>query len=162
MTSSSEISGAPMDAADLASADRTDDIFQLALPDGMDERAALNALYDDLERGERAKAVLAEAEARQIAEFHQNLEHRPIDGLGVVVARIPLDAFLSWSARESHEFWHEQSNVDYIVKRNPGLAPQTKFRPTITVDRELPYRSAGAERGQAPATPPSRGGRWAT
>jgi hypothetical protein len=142
------------------------------------EEELLQALYRDLHRGEQAKAVLAETELRQVIAFNRAIgEHRAIDGLGVLAARIPLDMFLAWTAREGPEFWHQADTLDYFEKRaggvgNPGLRIKTKLRPTIIVEQQfgraacgpavgLPGRAA-APRPRAPATAPARrGGRWA-
>lgn len=149
-------------------------------PQTIAEERILTALYKDLARGERAKAVLAEAQMRRVAEINQQLDHKPVDGMGCLVARIPLDVYLAWMAREGHEFWHEKSNLDYFAHRaegvgNPGFLIKTKMKPTILVDRKVSSASAGPANGvnsdagaaSAPAsTAPkkarrSRGGRWA-
>ena len=133
------IDGAPMTAADEAP--------ELVGPQTIEEERLLRLLYKDLERGERAKAILAEAEMRKIAALNAELEHRPIDGLGCLVARISLDVFLAWIAREGPEFWHEQSNLAYFAHRaegqgNPGFLIKTKMRPQIVVDRSFKQPAA--------------------
>jgi hypothetical protein len=61
---STEIDGSPLTAEEINETEGNADLFSLALPDSVDERQLLDALYDDLERGEYAKAVMAEAEMR--------------------------------------------------------------------------------------------------
>jgi hypothetical protein len=140
---------------------------------GVDEEWLLGALFRDLERGEHAKAVLVEAEMRRIAELNQQLEHRCIDGLGQLAARIPLDMYLYWQAREGEGFWKDKSSLEYFGARNPGFLIKTKMKPTIVVDRNFPTRVqsdvttgeklAGgvASPAKPPARPRARRGRWA-
>lgn len=130
-----DIAGSPLTAEEV---DGLDDargpVFDLALPASVDERRLLDALYDDLERGEHAAAVLAEAEARRIAEYHRAVGPIPtVEGLGQLVLRVPLDVYLHWHAREGVEFWSQEENVDYIASRNPGLRPETQRRPVFTM-----------------------------
>jgi hypothetical protein len=166
-----DIAGEVLDAADL---EDSDELFSLALPDGVDERRLLDELYADLYRGEHAKAVLAEAETRRVIEWQSQVQHRPVEGLGQTIARVPLEAFLYWQAREGPDFWHQESNVDYFKRLNPGLAPVQTMRPTIVVDHKLPATGtmtettgrAGEGLGVAPPaarSTPVRGrrGRWA-
>jgi hypothetical protein len=122
--------------------DAADELPELVGPATIEEEQLLRLLYKDLERGERAKAILAEAEMRKVAALNADLEHRPIDGLGCLVARIPLDVYLAWMAREGPNFWHEKGNLDYFAHRangvgNPGFLIKTKMKPTITVDRSF-------------------------
>lgn len=141
----SGIAGEVLDAAELADLEQSEEMFSLALPDSVDERRLLDALYADLYRGEHAQAVLAEAETRRIIECHKEIEHRPVDGLGQTVARIPLEAFLYWQAREGHEFWHDESNIEYFQRLNPGLAPTQRLAPRVMVDRKLPEKGTMKE-----------------
>jgi hypothetical protein len=158
----------------LSQADLVDDAGPQLNFAGVDEEWLLGALFRDLERGEHAKAVLVEAEMRRIAELNQQLEHRCIDGLGQLAARIPLDMYLYWQAREGEGFWREQSNLEYFGARNPGFLIKTKMKPTIVVgDKPFPTRvqsdittgekPAGGANPPAkpPARPRARRGRWA-
>jgi hypothetical protein len=102
----------------------------------------LAALTRDLERGEQAAAVLAEAEMRRVIEFNQQVgDHRFIDGLGQLRARLPMSVYLAWIAREGPEFFKDAGNLDFLAKRagggrgNPGLLIETKGRATMIVDR---------------------------
>lgn len=114
-------------------------------------------LWDDLIRGEHAQAVMAEAETRRVIEFNQQLQgqHRFMDGLGQLVARIPLSVYLHWTAVHGHEFWDQPDSLDFLAKRagggrgNPGLLIETKGRPTIIVDRKIGDKSSAGN--QQPA-----------
>ncbi len=106
-------------------------------------------LWDDLLRGEHAKAVMAEAEMRRVAEFNKQFEHRMQDGLGQLVARIPLSVYLHWTAVHGHEFWDQPDSLDFLAKRaggglgNPGLLIETPRKATMIVDRKLSPQAAG-------------------
>lgn len=146
-------------------------------------------LWDDLIRGEHARAVMAEAETRRVIEFNQRLQgqHRFQDGLGQLVARIPMSVYLHWTAIHGHEFWDQPDSLDFLAKRagggrgNPGLLIETKARPTVIVDQafagvaaqqssargaEGHERKAAAGAGEAPPAahsgPRGRRGRWAS
>ena len=123
----------------------------LVMPSNLSEAELLEDLYKDLLRGDRAKQVLAEAETRKIEDFNRRIEHRTIEGLGQVIASVPLSVFCYWAAREGHEFWHERSNIDYLARKakgdggiagNPGIVPTTVTKPTIIVDKPF---SQGSE-----------------
>jgi len=129
-----DIAGAPLTREELNDLEASPEGFSLALPESVDERRLLDALYDDLERGEHAAAVLAEAEARRIAEYHRAAGPIPtVEGLGQLVLRVPLDVFLHWHAREGAEFWNQPENVEYIASRNPGLRPETQRRAIVSM-----------------------------
>lgn len=153
----------------------------VTLPDGVDQEWLLGELWKDLLRGEHAKAVLAEAQMRRVIEFNRSLEHRMVDGIGQIQARVPLEVFLHWKAREGDDFWRERSNLDFFARRNPGFRIDTFHRRTcVTVEHTLPASHSGAEApaglvktaragaGEAPAlakpAPRIRGrrGRWAS
>lgn len=128
------IDGEVFTEQDLAS---ESDLMSLSLPGGIDQGLLMGELWKDLERGEHAEAVLAEAEMRKVIELNRSLEHRFIEGAGQVVARLPLSVAMHWMARYGHEFWQQRDSLDYFAKRNPGLMIQTKSRPTIVVDRKI-------------------------
>ncbi len=178
------IEGDYLDGSDLEPGDGP----QIVLPDGCDQELLMAALNADLRRGEHAKAILAEAEMRRVIELSQAIDHRSIEGLGQVAARIPLSVYLHWTARYGPDFWRHRDSLDFIEKRadggrgNPGFRIKTAGKCTIIVDKpaaklpadQLPpdfHRddgTAGAEQSAPAATscqpsaPPrsSRGGRW--
>jgi hypothetical protein len=132
------IDGEAFDASDRE--DEGPDIF---VAGSIDEQRLLDELYKDLKRGDRAREVLAEAETRKVAEFTQAHEHRTIDGLGQLVASVPLSVFCYWVAREGAEFFHERSNIDFLAKRaggtgNPGIMARTVKKPMVMVDKSFP------------------------
>ncbi len=152
-----EIDGSPITDQDIL--EDADQPFELALPETVDERELLEGLYADLERGEHAKAVLAEAQAREIGRLHQRIgAHRSVEGMGQVVARVPLDTFLHWCARETGEFWYDQSSINYILRDNPSLVPETARKPMITKERELDGSLGVANRGTVTTEPASGAG----
>lgn len=159
-----DIAGSPLSAAEMRDLESTDQPMELALPDTVDERQLLDALHADLIRGEHARAVLAEAEMRRVAEFNRSIgDHRMVDGVGQLIARIPLDTFLHWCATQGSEFWYQQDSIDFLARKNPGMLVETARKPTIIVDRPLAgggQRSGlGVDRAPTP-TASSRGGRW--
>jgi hypothetical protein len=142
----------------------------------------LAALTRDLERGEQAAAVLAEAEMRRVIELTQRIgEHRFIDGLGQLAARLPLSVYLHWINQEGTDFFRDPKNLEFLANRagggrgNPGLLIKTQGRATMIVDRKLnspargvaPARSNEVEKpaGAVQAVPAVRRrakrGRWA-
>lgn len=162
--SSAEIAGAPLTPEELRDLEPNAGLMDLALPDSVDERQMLDALYDDLVRGEHAKAVLAEAEMRKVAEFNRQVgAHRMIDGVGQLIARVPLDTFLHWCATQGTEFWYHQDSIDYLAARNPGMLVESARKPTVIVDRKIGAGSGNPSReGVARSLPAAstRGGRW--
>lgn len=167
----------PEEEAQLESADGP----VVGLPDTIDQEALLRELWKDLHRGEHAAAILAEAEMRRVIELNQSLDHRFVDGMGQLVARVPLSVYLHWTARYGHEFWQQADSLDFIANRadggrgNPGFTIKTKGRPTIIKDELFPPalntsaptvahggKPAGAVKTTAPAVRPrGRRGRWA-
>lgn len=157
----------------------TDEDLAAGVADDMaSDDTVIRQLWDDLIRGEHAKAVMAEAETRRVIAFNQQVDHRFQEGVGQLVARIPLSVYLHWTAVHGHEFWDQPDSLDFLAKRaggtgNPGLLIETKGRPTVIVDdafagvaaRQLPdtvsglysAESAAGSRGPAAAR---RGGRW--
>jgi hypothetical protein len=151
----------------------------LCLPDSVDQARVLDALYKDLLRGDHARQVLAEAETRKLAEFQAGIEHRSIEGLGDLIASVPLSVYLYWVAREGPSFWHQRSNVDYLAKRaggvgNPGILAKTVHKTMVMVDKPLPadaqssaagHEKPAAAKGLVAAVPSApklgRRGRWA-
>lgn len=139
-------------------ADETD-LMSLATPEGVDQGWLLGELWKDLERGERAQAVLAEAEMRRVIEFNQSLDHRFVEGLGQTVCRIPLSVYSHWVARYGHEFWQQRDSLDYFLKRaggtgNPGFMVHTRGKTQVTVDGrrdDLSSRSSAAAASSAVA-----------
>lgn len=175
-TRSEPIAGEILLEEDLVDAGPSDIV---TLPDGVDQEWLLGELWRDLIRGEHAKAVLAEAQMRRVIEFNRSLEHRMIDGVGQIQARVPLEVFLHWKTREGDDFWRERSNLDYFARKNPGFKIDTFHRRTcVTMDHTLPAKTdvaasmdetagAGVALGGSPAPAQStpritgRRGRWA-
>lgn len=161
--SSAEIAGAPLSAEEMRDLEPNADLMDIALPDSVDERQLLDSLYDDLIRGEHARAVIAEAEMRRVAEFNRQVgAHRTVEGVGQLIARIPLDTFLHWCATQGTEFWYHQDSIDYLAARNPGMLVETERKATIIVDRPLAGGRARTGQGVDRRVPAvgSRGGRW--
>jgi hypothetical protein len=115
----------------------------ITLPDGVDQDWLLGRLFKDLIRGEHAKAVTAEAQMRRTIKFSQQFDHRFIEGLGQLVARVPLGVYLHWVGRYGTEFWQQPDIVDFFEKRadggrgNPGFKIKTTPRATIVVEKPL-------------------------
>ncbi len=105
-------------------------------------------LWDDLIRGEHAKAVMAEAEMRRVIEFNQQVDHRFQEGMGQLVARIPLSVYLHWTAVHGHEFWDQPDSLDFFARQagggagNPGLLIKTQAKATMIVERKLSSRDS--------------------
>lgn len=121
--------------------DLVDDADMMSLAGlGVDEGWLLGELWKDLERGEHAESVLAEAEMRRVIEFNQSLEHGFVPGMGQTVARVPLSVYTHWVARYGPEFWRQKDSLDFILKRagggagNPGFIIKSRGKPQITVD----------------------------
>lgn len=133
-----------------------DDLAGAVADDMASDDPVVRRLWDDLIRGEHAKAVMAEAETRRVIELNQRLQgqHRFQDGLGQLVARIPMSVYLHWTAVHGHEFWDHPDSLDFLARRagdgrgNPGLLIETKGKPTIIVERKL----SPAGHGSGPAT----------
>jgi hypothetical protein len=178
------------DDADLGGDLITDDELAGAVADDMgSDDPVVRRLWDDLIRGEHAKAVMAEAETRRVIEFNRSVDHRFQEGVGQLVARIPLSVYLHWAAVHGHEFWDEPDSLDFLAKRagggqgNPGLLIETAGKPTLIVDstfagvaarQKIPAQGDGAGMGEstgpagAAGVPPAgrfavkgRRGRWA-
>ena len=168
----------------------TQDELAAAVADDMGSGSpVVRALWDDLLRGEHAAAVMAEAEMRRVIEFNKQVDHRFQEGMGQLVARIPMSVFMHWTAVYGHEFWNQPDSLEFLAKRagggrgNPGLLIETKGRATMIVDRKVGSRvspvsgtggsgesgktAAGAQtiapaaRPDVPRGKRSRGGRWA-
>jgi len=149
----------------------------IVMPGGMDEQELLDLLWKDLHRGEAAKAILTEARMRRVIETSKDLEHRAIEGLGRCAARIPMEMYLEWTAREGPEFWLQEDTLDYFEKRagggvgNPGFKITTPGKTMVTVETNFPSGDSGKSCDSCvtagpvkagPAKPASRGGRWAS
>lgn len=138
-----------------------EDLAGAVAEDMSSDDPVVRKLWDDLIRGEHAKAVMAEAEMRRVIEFNQRLQgqHRFQEGLGQLVARIPLSVYLHWTAIHGHEFWDQPDSLDFLARKagggrgNPGLLIETKGRPTVIVDGQFAgiaaRQSSSARRGAA-------------
>jgi hypothetical protein len=130
------------------------DFMELNTPDGVDQEWLLKKLWEDLRRGEHAEAVLAEAEMARVIEMNQRLDTRPIDGMGVTVARIPLRVFNHWVARYGEDFFRQKDSIDFLLKRagggrgNPGFVVETTFKPQVMIDG---FRGSAAAPANSPA-----------
>ncbi len=161
--------------------DNVEDLMEVALPDGVDQGWLLKALWEDLRRGEHAEAVLAEAEMARVIEMNQRLDTRTMDGMGQLVARIPMSVYLHWVARYGDDFWRQKDSIDFILKRagggqgNPGFVVKSTMKPQVVIDGFKASSGSDVAAGgvndqvkpagapQAPAVPAVRGkrGRWA-
>lgn len=164
----------------------TADLMDVALPDGVDQGWLMKALWDDLRRGEHAEAVLAEAEMARVIEMNKRLDTRMIDGMGQLVARVPMSVYMHWTARYGEDFWRQKDSIEFLTKRagggrgNPGFMVESTVKPQVVVDG-FKKNSAGADDAAgggllgvkpadavgASAVPAKRGprgrrGRWAT
>ena len=113
------------------------------VPDGVDEGELLQELYKDLRRGEQAKAVLAEAEMRQVLEVQNQCEHAALEGLGELVCSMPLSVYMHWVQREGPEFFHQRKNLEFLAQRaggtgNPGLLARHVRKARVTINQTLP------------------------
>lgn len=161
-----------------------EDLADAVVDDMGSDDPIVRALWDDLLRGEHAKAILAEAEMRRVIEFNQSVDHRFQEGVGQLVARIPLSVYLHWTAVHGHDFWDQPDSLDFLAKRagggqgNPGLLVKTQGRATIIKDAHFPpavsavrppVSGVSSAAGGAPAAtahsarnnPRARRGRWA-
>lgn len=133
-----EIEGEILTEQDLV--DNVEDMMDVAVPDGMDQGWLLKALWDDLHRGEHAQAVLAEAEMARVIELNQKLDTRTVDGMGQLVARIPMSVYLHWTARYGDDFWRQKDSIDFILNRagggqgNPGFVVKSTMKPQVMID----------------------------
>lgn len=136
----------------------------------MGEDELLDALYEDLRRGEQAKSVIAERQMARVIEASRTIEHGLVEGLGQCIARIPLSVFHHWGGRYGYEIWNNpQDLLAFLEKRNPGLMIKAQPRthrgasvpqfPAGVATTAEPVRgcmvAAGAgATGAAPAVPP--------
>lgn len=173
-TEDQSIHGEVLDERDLVN---ESNLMTLNTPDGVDQEWLLGELWKDLERGEHAEAVLAEAEMRRVIELNRSLDHRFIEGAGQCVARIPMSVAMHWIARYGQEFWKHKDSLDFIAARNPGFLIKTQGKPQVVVDgfrdQVSPATAEDAASGvsgvrpagaaQAAPAEPVRGrrGRWA-
>ena len=139
-----EIEALPIDGDVLTERDLVDgEGPDITLPDGVDRDWLLDRLFKDLIRGEHAKAVAAEAQMRRVIGFSQQFDHRFVEGLGQLVARVPLDVYLHWVGRYGTEFWQQADTIDFFERRagqgqgNPGFKIKTTPRATIVVEKPL-------------------------
>lgn len=113
------------------------------------EDELLDALYEDLHRGEQAKAVLAEREMARVIEATRGIEHGLVEGLGQCIARIPLSVFHHWGSRYGYEIWNDpQDLLAFLAKRNPGL--MIKAQPRTHRGAAVPSLPAGGATTAAP------------
>lgn len=113
------------------------------------EDELLDALYEDLHRGEQAKAVLAEREMARVIEATRGIEHGLVEGLGQCIARIPLSVFHHWGSRYGYEIWNDpQDLLAFLAKRNPGL--MIKAQPRTHRGAAVPSFSTGGATTAAP------------
>jgi hypothetical protein len=113
------------------------------------EDELLDALYEDLHRGEQAKAVLAEREMARVIEATSGIEHGLVEGLGQCIARIPLSVFHHWGSRYGYEIWNDpQDLLAFLAKRNPGL--MIKAQPRAFRGAAVPSLPAGGATTAAP------------
>jgi hypothetical protein len=85
----------------------------------------------ELLRGWNMRAVKAQHEAKQIAQFGHSNEAKNIDGVGKLVARIPPDAFHMWGIRLGYECWEDKQFLKEFLRDNPEVAVRNYCKKTV-------------------------------
>lgn len=81
--------------------------------------------------GWRMSEVKAQHQAKSIANFGHNNEVKAIDGVGVLKARIPPDAYHYWGHRLGYECWSDKQFFNEFLRDNPEVAVRNYTKRTV-------------------------------
>ena len=77
-------------------------------------------LEKELRTGWQRNRVEAAIDARKCAKENTK-RHKSIDGLGQLMARIPIDAFHFWGIKLGYGCWNDKEFMDEFLRDNPEL-----------------------------------------
>lgn len=81
-----------------------------------------------------AKAELAHASQRKVAEATARLDQRYMDGLGECHMRVDAEVFWNWVHREGKDVWNDKGFIKRFKADNPDVRVLTK-PPKLTIRR---------------------------
>lgn len=82
------------------------------------------ALEAELRRGFHMGRVRAQVEAKQTAKLNA-MQHRALNGVGALLARIPADAYHFWGQRLGYECWQDKQFLHEFLRDNPDCRVNT-------------------------------------
>lgn len=85
----------------------------------LDFGALTPAIESELRNGFHMNRVRAAVDAKRIAQATASRDHRSVDGLGSLVARIPPDAYHYWGQRLGYACWNDESFMRGFLRDNP-------------------------------------------
>ena len=74
----------------------------------------------ELRRGWNRNRIEAAIDAKRIAGINQN-RHKSVEGLGQLMARIPIDAYHFWGQKLGYGCWNDKAFMDEFLRDNPEL-----------------------------------------
>lgn len=77
-------------------------------------------LEAELRKGWQRNQIEAAVEARKIAKENKK-RHKSVDGLGQLIARIPVDAVHFWGQKLGYGCWNDKAFMDEFLRDNPEL-----------------------------------------
>ena len=79
-------------------------------------------VVQELLNGWRKQEVEAKAKAKELANFSHHNEARSIEGVGQLVARIPIVAYHYWGNRLGYECWSDKQFMKEFLRDTPEAA----------------------------------------
>lgn len=89
-----------------------------------------DGVKQELLAGWRAQEAKALAKSKEMANFNHHNEARSIEGIGQMVARIPLVAFHYWGNRLGYECWEDKQFMKEFLRDNPEAAVRNYAKKT--------------------------------
>lgn len=85
----------------------------------------------ELISGWRVQEAASYHQAKQFAAFNHANAAKSIEGVGEMVARIPLSAIHYWGQRLGYDCWDDETFVREYIRDNPEVAVNNRIKRTV-------------------------------
>jgi hypothetical protein len=85
----------------------------------------------ELLNGWRMQEAASYHQAKQFAAFNHSNPAKSIEGVGEMVARIPLSAIHYWGQRLGYDCWNDEEFVREYIRDNPEVAVNNRIKRTV-------------------------------
>ena len=85
----------------------------------------------ELISGWRVQEAASYHQAKQFAAFNHANAAKSIEGVGEMVARIPLSAIHYWGQRLGYDCWDDETFVKEYIRDNPEVAVNNRIKRTV-------------------------------
>ena len=92
----------------------------------------LQPMLEEFRSGWQLRKVQAEAARKLIGEANKQ-EHRPVEGLGQLRARIPIDFYQHMKFLFGPDIWQDKKFLERVLQENPEFRPAVEKKTTIII-----------------------------